>query len=821
MSLPYLLARFGAWIALVCFICIAGGCSSSSSSAKLRVVEITADGAGTLPETGLYLNGALRVRFNRAIDPASITDDTFRIDGGAQFDLPAVGDIVLRSGGKELIFLPRLPELADLSDVGLVPGERYRLSIVGADDGAGAAPTVTTPGGKPLTESIVVDFGVRDFEPYFIDVADEAPAVVAIRIDLDGDGSLDAAEEFAGPFSSGVSFVDGVRTGSRNLPAPDGPLRIGIVLSEPIDPRSVFADLSSSVSSEAALLERDRLAPCAEGMPGAQCPVELPVSIRVRNEFSDADGAYLSMVELEAGVALKSFEAHLITLGAAVEDLAGTTIGTPLEAAFTTGEAHELEDFLVETFADRSGRDPSTTALWAAFDSEFLQSGYGWGGDGSDGDFLVTANTVLDTTGNDGIWNFNRVTFENAASIRFEITGDKPAVIRVFDELLILGSTTLILLDGEDGRDGEIGSALPVPGGAAGAGGGRGGDASIDFEKTMQAGSGVTAFGFADGAGAGGFSGGNPGGGGGAAHVFAGNDGTAGDRGSGEPGGGGGLEYGEEGMLSGGSGGGAGGNQIGVVDVSSGGGGGGGGGAVLFDVRGFFGLRAPSVISAEGGRGGRGARSMPDGSASGGGGSGGTVIIRTSRVIATTGRISAVGGIGGLPGLLAGRGGNGSDGRIRVETIQGSQGCNCSPNETIARIDDAILGVSRATSRFQNTNFLVGESVFGFDASDPLTGEILYAAGVEDIVLVDADGAPIEALPDGVRAFILFSGADELPEAPGQPDPATITPWSTDISSIDGRQMIRYRIRFEVDEELLDRSYRFPGVDDVRLRYSR
>lgn len=809
-------------VILVALIAITSSCSSSSSS-PLKILEISADGAGLLPETDLYLNSALHIRFNRAVDRDSITAATFQVRGGGSFNIDVAGDIVLRDGGRDVVFVPRHPALANLADAGFKPGQSYRLFVAGRDNTGNPDSVIRAKGGTSLKAGAQVDFAVRTAEPYFLDVDGAPPEVVAIRVDLDGDGVLTAAEEFPAPFSSGSPFTTDVRTGSRALPQPNGPLLLGFRFSEPLDPRAFWDDQTSTVSSAASLAERDRLVECSDPEEGVTCPRPLPISTNLLATFSTESDAFVPMITLEAEVPLKTLEPHLMSVLSTVTDLVGNALGTDVDAAFVTGAGHGLTDTVIEDFEDRDNRDPATTALWNVFDRPFLQAGLGWGGDASDGELRVFDDTVLDTTGTAGVWNLSRIVFDSSVpQHRLRIVGDKPATLRVFEDLQLLGSSIEISLNGEDGEFGLQDNAEVVAGGAPGAGGGRGGDGSPELASSIRGGSGVSPPGF-EGGGAGGFSDPAPGGGGGGAHVEAGENGHAGRDGGGS-GGEGGDPYDGMSRLIGGSGGGGGGNFAETPDqVSSGGGGGGGGGALLLEVRGSFVLRAPNSIHANGGRGGTGAR-VPQataGSGGGGGGSGGTIHLRVTEALGTTGEVHAVGGNLGLAIRPAGRGGRGSDGAIRFETLIGTPTCNCRPATATQAIDESVRGVSFGRSAFFVTNFDSGEALYRFDGSNPATGEIVFTPAVRDLILVDAAGAPITSFPDGIRAFIYFSGADEDSTRPGRPDPSTITPWTTDIRNINGLPLIRYQVRFQVPEQVLASDYAFPGVDNIRLRYSR
>ena len=92
-----------------------------------------------------------------------------------------------------------------------------------------------------------------------------------------------------------------------------------------------------------------------------------------------------------------------------------------------------------------------------------------------------------------------------------------------------------------------------------------------------------------------------------------------------------------------------------------------------------------------------------------------------------------------------------------------------------------------------------------------------------DLVVLDSQGNPTPSVPDGFSIQVVWSGALEDPENPGQALLDSITPWTPDITDVDGLPLIRYDIRFHVtnvDFEVED-DPALPGIDDLRIRFGR
>lgn len=804
------------------------GCSSGSGGGgPLRLDSLQADGAGDLPEIDLYVNGALRVRFSRAVDPETVTETTFRVLVGPAFTESVPGTRVVE--GRDITFYPQLPVRPDLADAGFQPGGSYRVELVGDDGtvarGAGEEPVaIRTKGGRPLEASASAEFSIRTFEPLFFEDPSDAPLVTGLVVDLNGDGvatgdgdaRTSEPEEFLGSRVSGSEpFVTDVPVGSFSLAPPYAPLSIAILVSEPLDPRVLFAAEDLVGLGDAA-----NPYDCDPGPGVSMCASPIPVTIELQNDFDPRRGRYVSRIVLTARTPLAAEALHVVSVDPSLTDLAGNTFGDAFDAAFTTGSGDDVpQDALVEMFDDRSQRDEATSALWSLPDRAYLRAGLGWGGDGSDGDFVVTSNTVLDTTGHDGIWNFSSFEFPVEGGAMLRIVGDKPAVIRVLNDVFIT-QETIVDISGEDGMSGSATIVGPLRGGAGGPGGGDGGTSNPAGNGQGRSDPGTAPV--AGGGGDGGVAGLGPGGGGGGAHRTDGTDGRPGSDGDGSQGLGG-LAYGLVDTPRGGAGGGGGGGWTDGSDYRVGGSGGGGGGALTLEVAGSLAIRPTNTFTAEGGRGGHGIRDEPY-TSGGGGGGGGFLVFRMLRSAGFIPReASARGGTRGAGLGNAAIGGDGSDGYIVIETPTGAApSCfSCEPAAILRPIDPAIAGISLGVSRFYDTN--LGDAVrYAFDAADPATGEIFPGAGVLDVSPVDDNGDPVEAFPNGLRAFIRWSAAQEDPERPGQADPATITEWTSDISTLDGLPLIRFEVRFVLPTEELEESEpALPGLDDLRVRLTR
>ena len=436
---------------------------------------------------------------------------------------------------------------------------------------------------------------------------------------------------------------------------------------------------------------------------------------------------------------------------------------------------------VVEEFLDADMAAQPTTAAWG---NDLLTVNLeGFGGDGADGAFHATQNTLINTTANGGVFHYT--TFIIDPEVEVKLIGPNPFVARVQGDVEIHGWLRA------DAQHGVHASSVPTgppapPGGVAllggigGPGAGGGGDGGAGYGETGMDGEG-------------------PGGGGGSADGAFPNGAGAGGGGFGSAGidglgdnvspGLGGAIYGdpELAVLQGGSGGGGGGGRdVGGDDGTCsgcsgncyqgacqgdyaalgdgafndwdrpGGSGGGGGGGVGIFCEGDVILSGR--ISADGGNGGWG-----DWSGAGGGGSGGAVRLSAlGEVFIDGGTVSAVGGRGGLitnsnqkEWVVSGDGGAGI---IRIESAGGLQAylLNPDPPPSFGAPGGPIDGGSGADGAFTPTQDLVLDTDAGpyeFTLVDIPEGVVVTAKG----------SLPLELLVQGevtIDGDIVLDGGD-------------------------------------------------------------
>ena len=358
---------------------------------------------------------------------------------------------------------------------------------------------------------------------------------------------------------------------------------------------------------------------------------------------------------------------------------------------------------VVEEFLDADHAAQATTTAWG--DDLLTVDLEGFGGDGADGAFHATQNTLINTAANGGVFHYTSLIID--PDVEVTLIGPNPFVARVQGNVEIHG---WLRADAQHGvHASSVPSGPPAPaggvallGGIGGPGAGAGGDGGAGWGETGQDGEGP---GGGGGSGDGAFPSGAGAGGGGF--------GSAGEDGLGDgavPGLGGAI-YGDAELtvLQGGSGGGGGGGRdVGGDDGTCGGcggncyqgvceggyaamgddafndwdrpggsGGGGGGGIGIFCAGDVI---LSGRISADGGNGGWG-----DWSGAGGGGSGGAVRMSAlGEVFIDGGTVSALGGRGGLitnsnqkEWVVSGDGGGGI---VRIESAGGLQAYLLNPD---------------------------------------------------------------------------------------------------------------------------------------------
>jgi len=851
LSIPFLLA-VAATAVLALGVAGCSGGSSGGGASALEVVGAIAEGLGLLPQTGVFLNNRIIVQFNTDLDPDSVSPQTFRVLRGPNFVETAPGEIGV--AGDTITFIPQLPAEADFSDAGFQPATAYRIVARGLPD----LNTIRSKRGKPLLSTRIFDLTTREESPFFIDLVAGQPRVIAVMIDLNGNGILEADgdpstpddEEFTEAevdFGSPIPFVTDVPVGSVGLGSPNESLRVALVFNEPLNPLTVFQDAEDlngdglpdgdGVLDSFQLLDETNEFQCDVPFPGSFCPRPLLFDLSFDQGFVAERDAFLVVVDMELRYGLQGFSRHIVQAQDTLQDFAENELDEPFTAVFETGLRPPLDDAFLEDFTTTVGRDAGTTGFWNPFLFEFARAGIGFGGDGSDGPGVPMegASLTLDTTSGSGVFNFT--SFDTRGVVNFVVTvvGDKPAVIRSLGDIFLEAGDT-INAGGANGVAGVSDGIAPRPGGDPGPGGGPGGGSSSEGGDTIAGDPGGAPEGTMGG-GQGGLSGPGPGGGGGAGHASPGVDGSAGS--DGNNGGDGGEPYGDPSFLRvfGGAGGGGGGNNTEGPPGSpgsSGGSGGGGGGGLLLETADRFTLRPNAEINAAGGDGGGGAR--PQGglnSAGGGGGSGGTIIVRSREIAGLAGKIDGTGGRGGSGLSPAGRGGAGSNGRIRIERLEAlPPACNpprCDPPASTGSVPAEVLGKSVVRSKFLRTNAGDDEVVeYRFDGNFPLDPVLPGRVRPEgtDITVVDPDGNPVSGssgIPENATIQVFFRGAFEDPMQPNEPDPTTITEWVTDVTDLNGFQMVQWEVRFDIGDEITrdpEEDPLKPGVDDFRLRFT-
>jgi len=785
--------------------CGGGGGSSSGTSSTFELQTIRTESGRILPTLDVSLNERIVLVFSTEVDPSSVSPDSIRIrrrsivggqPSGMAFTVPALGDFVVR--GREVGFVPRLPVRSDFEDAGFLPGTEYRIEV----DAFPAYDSVRSRRGRPLPAPVITTFQTRSSAPLLRDPVPGPPSVLAVALDLDGDGVLEAdgdaatidPEEFF-DFDR-LPFLDDVPQGLAR-----SPLAVGFVMSEPLQPSTLFQDSDrDGVPDKVFLVDASR-------------DIRLPSRLRLVQDFLPAEDRFRVLIVLTPTSTLPTGARIQPTLLPGIQDFSFPPfdLGGQVTAFDTRPGPGHFDDAFVERFEDRENRDPNSTAEWNVNSSRALVAGSGIGGTGEDGELFVARDgfVTLDTDEHPGGFNFTTFFVDVGATL--EVVGSNGLIIFTTSDATLAGTIDVSGLDGQSGATATPSS--PARGAPGNAGGTAGGDAGVSRFVTGAGPLGM-------GGGEGGDTSGNPAGGGGGGHsrvggsLFAPTNCGAGL---------GGAAYGNPSLrpLYAGSGGGGGGNVVDAGPFLGGGGGGAGGGAVSFDCGGTFTLTG--ILRANGGNGGLGATGSPFGGGGGAGGSGGSLRIKAATVAALTvpgTLISAEGGAGGRPGGgTLGFGGGGAPGRIYIETLD-SNG-DGQPNDfevdtgavrigpPLARgiIRDSI-GKTFALSKFLDT----GASFpgYAFDASDPLTGVVRFSRDVNDLRFRGE-------LPDTATVVIRFQGAREDPLRPRTLDASTITELTPRIQDLDGMPFIRYRIDFDIGRDITTAER--PKIEELTVRF--
>lgn len=244
-------------------------------------------------------------------------------------------------------------------------------------------------------------------------------------------------------------------------------------------------------------------------------------------------------------------------------------------------------------------------------------------------------------------------------------------------------------------------------------------------------------------------------------------------------------------------------------------GGGGGGGALLLQAGGDLYLTSTCSIEARGGSGGGAVAGT--GAAVGGGGSGGSVLIQAARTASFAGAVNVSGGVGptstGATVNWKSLGGNGGAGYIRVEhdpmlphtSLTGFVPAATAENSGLLAETNPVTG---ATSLWYNT-FQVKVTW--------LRVEIKAKEGTQAVTYSDNASAG-KLMTFGVTPIALFAQGAVLDQ---NSKPTSITPWTQQVATLNTSLPLPLAIRFTV---ILDTTKLLPGqsleIEEIKILYS-
>jgi hypothetical protein len=816
-----------------------------------RVIGTSLDGLIDVP-----LDAPMVIRFSDRVASASVGAVAIQIRTGAGWSKQVPGEFEV--DGPVVTFRPRLPVLADLSDGGFQPGTPHQITILGLPSPS----SVRDRTGDPVSKSHVA---------YFLTTADPARYF----------RSENHAE--APPPRVTCTVPADILPESPWL-TPAGALDVPVTTPLVLQFNRVGL-LPSTLTEEDVVLTMTefRGAPAMRRIPGDVVLTQSSRSVRLRFapriRLPDRSRFVLqvsaNVLDLTGAFPVAAHEQRSLIRAAALAEKATNPTGNlavllrdhPLEIdprtflVFTTRD--EPEETLSKTLEfDGSDVDVdggvgvdaarTTASFDAAVPGSVAATLNVAGGDGSAGDFQPLFSTTLDTDASPtpgGVFQYRTLSIPLGVTVT--IRGSKPAVLRCRGDATIEGNLVIAGANGDAAEVGQNASLVLRAGGAAGPGGGAGGDSSIDGAYGLPGESGGDVAGGALGGGGGyetsqaatfSFAGGG-GGGGNAVDGVAGGSGTYPSAGTGWNGAGGaaGVAGGQAPTSAatdggrafagvGGAGGGAGGNNhyVPYGYRTTGAGGGGGGGALLVTAAGS--LRISGRIDARGGTGGNvvSASSFYGGSP-GGGGAGGTVALYSQGPMDVAGAIlEATGGSAGstlgVPWL--GLGGAGANGFLRLEdgdgAVAGTGSLLAFPAAQTGRYDPASAATD-PPSVFTGTWHSLG-------AAAP---EILDFVP-EDFTAVDVAGCTVAWEIQAAREDPLRPGKPDVgslhPVTGATSDPARASGWTLladtaggirDVSAaIGGRGFEHFRIRvtFTLGDGLKAADVK-PSVGRFRIRF--
>ena len=750
-----------------------GGGDAEDDLGDLALIDVNVGGTD-----GVALNKIVVFEFSERVVSSSVTPETMRVRLSPANAWQVPGTYYV--DGNVVEFFPRLPNLPDLSDSGLQPGQTYEILLPG---GGGQTNTLTNGDGDRLVETYQVTFAtaVTASPNLFIDYdPDPQPHVVA-----------------ANPKHEALGVPQ--------------TLDVELTFSEPIHPATV-----TTSNFSLTLVERPPGNPLSpvRPIPGQVVLTQNRESVVVRfvPDFPLADHAK-----------------YTLEVDRRVTDLVGNDL-VPHFSEFTIRDELPVPGEFVLDFESGSEihmDEDTTIASWNNDVPGALSGIFTAGaGNGSDGDFKPTSNVTLNS---DFQQQYQFRTFEVPAGVTVRLTGDYPVELLSLQTMKIDG---VIDASGQDGGTGEVNTiswSVPAnPGGAGGPGGGDGGDIATNVPSTLvsnykgnQGSDGEAGYG-TSGTGGGAATWGaaynykyGSAAGGGGGHATAGKagkdgayaysssyNGTGGKAGS--IGGNADLD-----PITAGGGGGPGMNMwyYSYPNSCGAGSGGGGGGALTLRCANNIEITGGKVL-AEGGDGGPAGSSSYASGGVGGAGAGGAILIRTLKELVCQGAtISASGGKGathtysyykGSPG------GDGGSGRLQLEDGDGFPALNSTTTSPTSYGRGTFAASGAGTPSIGQTLW-INLGIFDPD---------MIAPGAGDIV------AELPKVGHKIDIEVQMTSEDVFDL--GNPDETVSSEWVPieDIETLNGNaySFLRLRVTFTLadDQEVDDP---VPFLDSIRLSF--
>lgn len=445
------------------------------------------------------INRAIRVTFNQAVDPTSVTHNSVQVrlvGGSPAFGTPLVDPADPRS----VLWRPLCPTEDDLSDAGLLSGVdpatgvayQYELNVIGADKNAGF--TVRSVSGRALEQSVTRFFTTPTsqlFSNLFVDDVTGPPLAIVRPA---GSTEVAATRLWAG---STLHYFERQPNGQVTLVPPlELPLNL---LSDPGSQVELLVQFNQSVDMRSSNIHPDRLR--WEYESGLGVWTRLAVEM-VLEENCTETGALVSI--RPAGLLPPGSDLRAV-VATQFSDIIGEKNVLPQERfADTTTRAAPappqlLADDYLEEFVngEREDSDPPFSeprADWGGGELRAKFSFTGGGGPGGDFDWKVATGEILivntsqaSITGGPGyfpsstqtvlggVFDVRNLWVEAGGTLIFE--GPNPVTIFASGDVLIDG---LIDLGGTKapGVVATNTTFLPIPGSPGQCGGGRGGTGS-------------------------------------------------------------------------------------------------------------------------------------------------------------------------------------------------------------------------------------------------------------------------------------------------------------------------------------------------------